>query len=402
MDVVTQPAYRIHMRNSEWVGKYKQYILEHTYNTSHNPPRKTPLVKASMATSSSKHSPRNRDSLPSSPRDRERELGLVSRQINIPESELEPELEPEPDQQSFLAEASSESDLDGDGEVGVQKEDVLEADSRHISHGLSQGSNLKKEEKVTSASTENRKGDLQLRSLIVEGYGRLSPYENSMDSRNDQQDRQITVPFRMEGGLDEKRYFKLDFDEDDSELQQILQKKLRREGVEMATEDKKIKRPKFSDLIFAPRLTIFDRHNTERSSFRGFYMLWWLGIFFLVVKIGIRNWNLHGSIMGGNEILKFMLRRDLIVLGLTDGVMCASTTFSLLLQRLILSGYLSWDRLGWVIQNVSFHFDAIAIILLYNVVTVGFRIKTAVAILSSSDLEISLSCSVNFQTITLS
>lgn len=333
-----------------------------------------------MATPSSKHSSRNRDSLPSSPRDRERELGLVSRQVNISEPEgPELELEPEPDQQSFLAEASSESDLDGDGEVGLDEEKyVLEADSRHLSRGIGQGSNLKKDEKVTSASEENRKGDLQLRSLTVEGLSRLSPYEKSMESdfRNDQQDRQNTFPLRMEEGLDEKRYFKLEFNEDDSELQQILQKKLHREGVEVEIKDNKAKRPKFSDLIFTPRLTVFDRHNTERSSFRGFYTLWWLGILFLVLKIGLRNWNLHGSIMGGNEIFNFMLKRDLIVLGLTDGVMCASTIFSLLLQRLTLSGYLSWNRLGWVIQNVSFHFDVIETIL-FLVVTVWFGIEKA-------------------------
>ena len=313
---------------------------------------------------------------------------MVSRQISIPEPEPEPELEPEPDQQSFLTEASSESDLDGYGDFGDQKENMLEADSRDLSRGLGQGSILKKGEKITSASREYRKGNLQLRSLTVEGYGRLSPYEKSMDPRDNQQDRQNTVPLRMEGGLDEKRYFKLDLDEDDSELHQILQKKLRREGLEIGTKNKKEQRPKFSDLIFAPRLTVFDRHNTERSSFRGFYTLWWLGIFFLVVKIGIRNWSFHGSIMGGNEILKFTLRRDLVVLGLTDGVICASTTFSLLLQRLILSGYLSWDRLGWIIQNVSFHFDAIEVILLFIVVAVWFRIETAVGFLWLSDLEI--------------
>lgn len=337
-----------------------------------------------MATSSSKLSARNRDSPQSSPRDRDRELGLVSRQIAIPE----PDSEPEPDQHSFLAEASSESDIDGDRDDCLQEEDALEADSQDLLRGVAQGSSLKKDEAVMT-SKENITGDLQLgKSLTVEGSIRLSSYEKSMDSRNDEQNGQNAFPLRMEEGLDEKRYFKLELDENDSELQQILQKKLRTGEVGVRIGDKTARRPKFSDLIFTPRLTVFDRHNTEHSSFRGFWTLWWLGIFSLVVKIGIRNWNLHGSIMGGNEILNFMLKRDLIVLGLTDGVMCASTTFSLLLQRLILSGYLSWDRVGWLIQNVSFNFDATEISNRFFVVTVWLRIKPAWETLSLSDFEI--------------
>jgi len=41
------------------------------------------------------------------------------------------------------------------------------------------------------------------------------------------------------------------------------------------------------------------------------------------------------------------------MLGLSDGVMCAATGFSLILQKLIRRGFLSWDREGWIIQSVS-------------------------------------------------
>jgi hypothetical protein len=61
---------------------------------------------------------------------------------------------------------------------------------------------------------------------------------------------------------------------------------------------------------------------------------------------------MYGNILGTNEIIGLMLQRDLIVLGLSDGVMCASTGFCWILQRLILAGYISWNGEGWIIQNV--------------------------------------------------
>lgn len=66
-----------------------------------------------------------------------------------------------------------------------------------------------------------------------------------------------------------------------------------------------------------------------------------------------KNWAAHGNILGTNEIMGIMLHRDLLVLGISDGVMCASTGFGWLLQKLVLKGYISWDREGWIIQNVE-------------------------------------------------
>ena len=343
-----------------------------------------------MATSSSKHSSRNRESLQSSsPRVREweRELGSVSRQVNIPEPEPEPEPESEPDHQSFLAEASSDSDFDGDGD-GLQ-ENLFEADSQDLLRGVGKGSTLreKKEEEVTNASEGSVKGDLQLGSLTVEYSPISSAHEKSMDPHDDQRNRRTIPRLRVEG-LDEKRHFKLTSN-NDLEVQDFLQKRVRREaGVGVGDEKD---RPKFSDLFFTPRLTVFDRHNSERAPFRGIYTLWWLGIFFMVVKIGIQNWNLYGSILGGNEILRFILQRDLVVLGLTDGVLCASTTFSLLLQWLILSEYLSWDRQGWIIQNVSFQLRLHRNDQPFWSSWFGHPINPALVVASLSDLSLSLS-----------
>ena len=121
----------------------------------------------------------------------------------------------------------------------------------------------------------------------------------------------------------------------------------------------KRKRPRYSNLVFTRRFTVMDRYNNEGSLFWGFFTLFWLGTFFMVVKTGARNWSLHGSVFGGNEILTKSIQRDLLVLAITDGILCASTVFCLLLQRLILAGYLSWDRQGWIIQNVSYQLSLV-------------------------------------------
>ena len=78
-----------------------------------------------------------------------------------------------------------------------------------------------------------------------------------------------------------------------------------------------------------------------------------LGTAIYVLKTAAENWRQHGNILGTNEIMGLYMSRDLIVLGLSDGVLCASTGFGLLLQKLIYSGLISWHKQGWIIQSVS-------------------------------------------------
>ena len=69
-------------------------------------------------------------------------------------------------------------------------------------------------------------------------------------------------------------------------------------------------------------------------------------------KVSAANWRQYGSILGGNEIMILMFRRDVVVLGLTDVVMLVSTLTGLLLQKVILRGYIKWSTHGWIIQNI--------------------------------------------------
>jgi sterol O-acyltransferase len=83
-------------------------------------------------------------------------------------------------------------------------------------------------------------------------------------------------------------------------------------------------RPKFTDLVFTRKFSAFDRQNHEaaNSPFHGFFTLFWMAVFFFVVKIGVDNWRNYGNVLGRNEIMKGMFRRDVVVLLVADGVMC--------------------------------------------------------------------------------
>jgi sterol O-acyltransferase len=78
-----------------------------------------------------------------------------------------------------------------------------------------------------------------------------------------------------------------------------------------------------------------------------------MGVALLLIQISANNWRTYGSIFGGNEIVRLMLSHDVVMLGLTDGVMCASTVFCLFLQKAIARRWFRWDRSGWILQNVE-------------------------------------------------
>ncbi|KAI9878800.1 MAG: acyl-CoA/sterol acyltransferase [Pleopsidium flavum] len=159
--------------------------------------------------------------------------------------------------------------------------------------------------------------------------------------------RSESIPIRLEE-TDQKRRHLLTVD--DPGLRDIL-----RRGIERESQGVDVKRrSKFSDLVFTRQFTAFDRQNSTSAAslFHGFYTLFWLGTALLLMKVAANNFKTYGSIFGRNEIMTMMFHRDVALLGLTDGVMCASTYFCLLLQRTIVKGYVSWNRQGWIIQSV--------------------------------------------------
>ncbi|KAF3058022.1 Sterol O-acyltransferase 2 [Daldinia childiae] len=139
---------------------------------------------------------------------------------------------------------------------------------------------------------------------------------------------------------------------DDAELREIL-----RRGLERLQEKEKElpgRREKLRDMVFTRQFSAFDRQNQDaaNSPFHGFYVLFWISVFFLIVKMAADNWRKTGNPLGTNEIMKAMFKRDVIVLLFSDGIMCALTGVSWVIQRLVFLDYIDWKRSGWILQNI--------------------------------------------------
>lgn len=137
---------------------------------------------------------------------------------------------------------------------------------------------------------------------------------------------------------------------DDPEISEILQKGIERERRE--AKDKN--RTRLRDLVFTRQFTTFDRQNpaSSESPFFGFFTLFWLSMVILFVQVSMHNWRAYGSILGSNQIMKMMFSHDVLVLGVTDAVMCAATVEAYVLSKLVQKGYINWAKQGWIIQNV--------------------------------------------------
>ncbi|KAK6076066.1 Sterol O-acyltransferase 2 [Seiridium cupressi] len=137
---------------------------------------------------------------------------------------------------------------------------------------------------------------------------------------------------------------------DDTELREILRRGLERENAKTLP----VRREKLRDMVFTRQFSAFDRQNqvAANSPFQGFFVLFWIAVAFLILKMGAENWRKTGNVLGTNEIMKYMFRREVFVLLISDGAMCALTSFGLLLQKVIFMGWIDWNRSGWIIQNI--------------------------------------------------
>ncbi|OJD32488.1 mboat family protein [Diplodia corticola] len=134
---------------------------------------------------------------------------------------------------------------------------------------------------------------------------------------------------------------------DDHEIRRIL-----RHGLQQ--EQRPSPRLRFRDLVFTRQFSTFDRQNSLSydSPFRGWFTLFWLCIALLLIRVAAKNWRTYGSVLGRNEIWNLMFERDVVVLGLTDGVMCVGTLFGFALQKAVVAGYLAWEGPGYIIEHL--------------------------------------------------
>lgn len=223
-----------------------------------------------------------------------------------------------------------------------EDDDMLEVDPRNVLRG-SRGGGLHAEPTLDIPQSVDL--NKQYESILGTDSSSRLP-DNVLSSARRKPERRPSFSIKLKETGEKGRYI---LKADDPELRDILRKWLREE-----TNIKEAKkRTRFSDLVFTRQFTAFDRQNNERSPFRGFYNLFWLSTFLMLARIAAGNWKIHGHIFGNNEILSMMFHHDVMLLGLTDGFMCASTVFCLLLQKTISAGYLSWNGQGWIIQHVG-------------------------------------------------
>ncbi|KAM4065935.1 MBOAT, membrane-bound o-acyltransferase family protein [Hirsutella rhossiliensis] len=134
------------------------------------------------------------------------------------------------------------------------------------------------------------------------------------------------------------------------DIQDLLRKSSQRAKDPQAARS----RGRFSGLVFTQQFSAFDPQNVAaaNSPFHGFYVLFWLAVALFVFKISADNWRQHGTPLGSSDIMKTMFRRDVVVLLVSDGIMCALTGVSWVIQKFVFYGYLHWDSGGWIIQNI--------------------------------------------------
>ncbi|KAL6709401.1 Sterol O-acyltransferase 2 (Sterol-ester synthase 2) [Coniothyrium glycines] len=106
----------------------------------------------------------------------------------------------------------------------------------------------------------------------------------------------------------------------------------------------------FPTIEYVDRVSHFDP-SSDYHDFRGFFVLFWIGLAIMVLTSMLRNLTETGYPF---QIKQWGLFKEKVVeLGMVDGAMVFSTAISLPLQKLFLKGgALRWSNLGMIIQSV--------------------------------------------------
>lgn len=107
-------------------------------------------------------------------------------------------------------------------------------------------------------------------------------------------------------------------------------------------------RSNFGDLNFKARSTIFDSEITYGSNFFGFFIAFWVCIFFFALNVVVEYWTANGSLLT-SKISSLMLK-DLWKVGLTDLIMYLSLYLPVFNQLLVKMGVISWRPFGRYLQ----------------------------------------------------
>lgn len=107
----------------------------------------------------------------------------------------------------------------------------------------------------------------------------------------------------------------------------------------------------FPTVEYTARVSYFDP-NSDYSNFRGFFVLFWVGLAIMVITAMLRNLNETGSILSFKQWPLFT--QNIWELAASDLLMCASTGLSLPLHSLYKNNkaWLRWNTGGVVVQSV--------------------------------------------------
>ncbi|THX00499.1 acyl-CoA/sterol acyltransferase [Aureobasidium pullulans] len=244
-------------------------------------------------------------------------------------------------QNADFSNSSSSTSLTSDEDI--EDYDKIKLDPDTIVDGSS-GGPLGNAQSVADPNTDQ---DLSLKPSSS-GVGHIRRNPDSHDRQLSPDSRRKSIQIRLEK-TDRKGHYILTAD--DPDIRDILRKGMEREE---ASQDPSKRARSLRDLVFTRQFTTFDRQNplSAESPFHGFFTLFWLAMVLMFLKVSAYNWKEHGSIFGGNEVFKIMFGHDVLVLGFTDAVMVFSSALGFLLQKAIVNNYISWNRSGWIIQNI--------------------------------------------------
>ncbi|KAF2001705.1 MBOAT-domain-containing protein [Amniculicola lignicola CBS 123094] len=111
------------------------------------------------------------------------------------------------------------------------------------------------------------------------------------------------------------------------------------------------KRRLFPTIEYVDRVSHFDPKSDYRD-FRGFFVLFWIGLAIMVLTSMLRNMKETGYPLAIRQWNLFT--EKVWELGLADGAMVGSTALSLPLHRLYMStsGVFRWNKLGMAVQSI--------------------------------------------------
>ena len=207
------------------------------------------------------------------------------------------------------------------------------------------------EEDLEDYDRQKPEMDAMVRAAAAAATPALFQNHNQKDheSYEEKTSRPKSIPVRLEKTDKRGKYM---LRADDKEFATLLKDGIERQKT--GGVDAPAKRGAVRDLVFTRRFSTFDRQNPQNyeSPFFGFFTLFWLCMALMLVQIAAKNWRAHGSILGENEIFKLMFSKDVMLLGVTDGALCAGTSFGFILHKLIAQGWIDWGNSGYAIESV--------------------------------------------------